>query len=52
MATPNISALGQPIQGNVLIQINWAATTTVTFARVRRVLADGTIDTGRDQHIR
>lgn len=42
MATPSITALPQPIQGNVLIQVNWSATPAATYARVLRVEADGT----------
>lgn len=40
--TPSIMALAQPVAGNVLIQVNFAAS-GATFARVRRLEADGTL---------
>lgn len=42
MATPTITVLAQPIQGNVLIVINWAATASVLRASVLRNNLDGT----------
>jgi len=38
---PMISATFQPIQGHVLILIDWSDVGTVTFARVLRVTSDG-----------
>ncbi len=41
---PSITATPEPTRGLILIQINWSDLATVTFARVQRVLTDGTTD--------
>lgn len=41
---PSITATPEPTRGLILIQINWSDLPAVTFARVRRILTDGTTD--------
>lgn len=41
MAVPTIIATPQPVAGNVVVTVNWAALPSVDFARVIRVYADG-----------